>query len=230
MIRRTQKRQKNEVHIDDEGSWAISYGDMITLLLSFFVLYFSTDPKTHKDRLLNRSLLTAFSPLEEGPQKLFEESRISFGKENAESVDLTVLSQWGARLEAVGQKVIVEFPETSFFDSGKVDVSEKGKNVLEHFAEIYMPFAGSYRLAIQAYTDSKPVKNFRGRRFKDNLELSALRSVAAVRVLQKIGVPIDRMRISGYGEFIQLKMQSKTPLALARKVILVIEPAQGGQS
>ena len=42
------KREQEQIHIDTEGSWAISYGDMITLLLGFFILFFSLEPETKK--------------------------------------------------------------------------------------------------------------------------------------------------------------------------------------
>ena len=44
-------------HTDTEGTWAISYGDMITLLLSFFVIYFSTDFTEKKEKELNTGLI-----------------------------------------------------------------------------------------------------------------------------------------------------------------------------
>jgi flagellar motor protein MotB len=64
-----------------------------------------------------------------------------------------------------------------------------------------------------------------GRRFKDNLELSALRAVSAMRELQELGVPLHRMKVGGYGEIRKLAGDaSDSDLALARKLVLVIEP------
>ena len=42
--------KKNRIHSeeDSEGTWAISYGDMITLLLSFFVIFYNADFKAKK--------------------------------------------------------------------------------------------------------------------------------------------------------------------------------------
>lgn len=40
MRKRKLKKIHSQIHTDSDGSWAISYGDMITLLLSFFVIFF----------------------------------------------------------------------------------------------------------------------------------------------------------------------------------------------
>ncbi len=129
--------------------------------------------------------------------------------------------------------LIIEFNEVSFFPLGVVDLTKAGREVLSGFATSFIPFAGKYDLAIRAFTDTRPVKVKTGR-FMDNLELSALRSVAAMRILQNSGVPLRDMRIAGLGEFKlphQYEKAERTtaseevdPLRYARKVILVIEP------
>jgi hypothetical protein len=88
------------------------------------------------------------------------------------------------------------------------------------------------------------VKKEPGKRFEDNLELSALRSVSTMRVLEKAGIPFGLMRLGGWGELHQTRKnierataavapqtqpsERATPLGkgdpLSRKVVLVIEP------
>ena len=46
-LRKYRQLATEEGEIDSEGSWAISYGDMITLLLTFFILFFNM--KKHDD-------------------------------------------------------------------------------------------------------------------------------------------------------------------------------------
>jgi flagellar motor protein MotB len=53
------RRTANHLEIDTEGSWAISYGDMITLLLSFFIIFFSTDQEKDRMKAMESALLVA---------------------------------------------------------------------------------------------------------------------------------------------------------------------------
>ncbi|MCB0364481.1 MAG: hypothetical protein H6624_03515 [Bdellovibrionaceae bacterium] len=232
-IKRNLHRQQEEV--DTEGTWAISYGDMITLLLSFFVLYFTVDPKAEQQERLQKSLITN---LEAMAQPSEEESskgvRLHIGEEQASDVDEKVLAKLGAKVHQVGQRVIVEFPGISFFEVGKIAVREDAVKTLTAFAKLYTPFAGQYLLGIRAFTDNRPVIPYKSRKFSDNLELSALRSVATMRVLQTRGIPLHRMKLSGLGEFeitpeelkaAGIDWSNRDPRDLARKVVLVIEPA-----
>ena len=43
--RKWKKKYEEVEEVDSEGSWAVSYGDMVTLLLTFFIIFFTTDPK-----------------------------------------------------------------------------------------------------------------------------------------------------------------------------------------
>ncbi|MBL7686769.1 MAG: hypothetical protein JNJ49_01955, partial [Bdellovibrionaceae bacterium] len=42
---------------DSEGSWAISYGDMVTLLLCFFILFFTVNPNKDQTESVQQELL-----------------------------------------------------------------------------------------------------------------------------------------------------------------------------
>ncbi len=219
----------NEEHIDSEGSWAISYGDMITLLMSFFVLYYTVDHTKIKAANLEKSLIVR---LQEGGVKPDQDAlkqQLNIGTSQGTGVDPRIMEEFGAEVYKIGQELVIDFQNVSFFDFGQVDINRDGGKALEKFAQIYQPFAGQYQLRIQAFTDTRKVR-WDNPRFKDNLELSALRSVSSMRALQKAGLPLSRMKIAGYGELMatQEKLQKhkneKDPLKYNRKVVLVVEP------
>lgn len=227
--------------VDSEGSWAISYGDMVTLLLAFFVLFFTVDPQVEKEQALQDSLMTSLKledkNINERTPAALENSHkntnMSLGKEkDADNIESEVLHQWGAQIYSVGKRLIIDFPNTNFYSLGQIELNKDGKELLNTFVDRYMPFAGQYVLSIRAFTDSRPVIS-NGYRYKDNLELSALRAIAAMRHLQQKGIPLDRMNLAGYGvlkfteeELIEIKEKFKIddPMSYSRKVVLVIEP------
>jgi len=231
---KTLRRGRKFDHVDTEGSWAISYGDMITLLLSFFVLYFTVDHNRVRTKQLHNSLLVRL--VESGVNEASHPAAradLKVGDNPGDGIDPTILLKAGAKVHEIGDQLVIEFQDVSFFPLGVVDLTKPGKEVLSNFALSFIPFAGKYDLAVRAFTDTRPVKSKTGR-FTDNLELSALRSVAAMRILQSAGVPLQDMRIAGLGEFKLPNVtgdKSRTtasevidPLRYARKVILVIEP------
>lgn len=237
------RREAESAEVDTEGSWAISYGDMITLLLTFFILFFSTDPQKDRMAAIEKSLLMRLS---EGARAPGSEvagqaaEAAATGSQTAATPGVEELPISNAKVHKVEDRLMIEFPDVSFFDLGKVELTTRGRQELQSFVGKYLPFAGTYKLSIRAFTDTKKVIQLPNRRFNDNLELSALRAVAAMRTLQSAGIPLDRMRIGGYGELHQtaqdLAKIRRTPageatavsekeiFALSRKVVLVVEP------
>jgi chemotaxis protein MotB len=221
------KNRLNRYHssheVDTEGSWAISYGDMITLLLTFFILFFTADKfqmqkqlrldiKAKQDDVLNK--LTAS----------IEESLETLSSKKA---------QVQGKVFRSGQKLYVEFSGVSFFPSGKVTLREEAKQALNEFYNAFSPHMGNHILSIRAFTDPRKVKQTEKRAFKDNLELSALRSIEVMRYMQKSGIPLGNMKLSGYGEMelrpeaiSQIPVEERTPSsihALSRTTVLIIE-------
>lgn len=212
----------------DEGTWALSYGDMITLLLSFFVIFFTTDSKKEKVEKLNRHM----SFIMEGPLSataIDESIKRSNNKEPFPVLDLA-----NVKVTEVDDQLVVSFGKISFFQSGSTELHEKGKMVLRAFAQKFQPYIGNYRVSVKGFTDRKKVivsKKFI-RKYVDNLELSALRSISAMRILQTAGVPLNRMEIAGIGEMNVInsilaeteKMDETEINALSRTIIIVIKP------
>lgn len=138
-----------------------------------------------------------------------------------------------AEVKKDGEKLVINFPGESFFRSGSTDINKRGMDLLDKFAKVYTPYSGKTTLNIIGYSDATPVTS-KYRRYKDNLELSVLRAVAAQRVLQKAGIPIKQTRLMGFGvKDNLLKEESakdeRRKLALSRKIMLVVEPIEGGQ-
>ena len=241
------KRRSTDEHeeVDAEGSWAVSYGDMVTLLLTFFILFFSTEP-TKKDsqrQALKISLIETLQknssqPVVRAPKGVASMSTMS-SNANEVGMDSEVLKAWNGVAHDMGNHVVIDFPQVSFFRSGKVDLTAEGAVALKQFVQVYMPYAGNYTLSVRAFTDTKQVKAIKNRKFEDNLELSALRAVAGMRVLQHSGIPLDRIKLGGYGEstITAKELESVAPqmrglasdkeaLSLARRIVLVIEPEE----
>ncbi len=63
-MRRRRRPASDKKKQNHEGTWAISYGDMITLLLGFFVLFYSTEPIGKGDAQLTESLIERMKDLD----------------------------------------------------------------------------------------------------------------------------------------------------------------------
>ena len=78
-------------NIDTEGSWAISYGDMITLLLSFFVLFYTVDPQAEKQQSMQDQIAAELEGLEKVNSTKANKNIMNLGKEAGESVQEMVI-------------------------------------------------------------------------------------------------------------------------------------------
>jgi flagellar motor protein MotB len=229
---------ESDGEVDSEGSWAISYGDMVTLLLAFFILFFTVDPQRDRAAKMHAAVLLALDTkaknlhLDRG-----HDDQIRAGEERQVGIDEQFLKRLHGVPHQIGNKILVEFPDISFYRTAEVKLTKDGDQALARFAKAFMPFVGSYTIGIRAYTDRRGVKQIANRPFRDNLELSALRSIATMRSLQRSGIPISQITLGGYGELSataeeirRLPSSSKlNELDLARKVVLVLQmPGRDG--
>lgn len=249
LIRKIQAKYPHD-EVDSEGSWAISYGDMITLLLTFFIIFFSIKPEDRKPASTNvdgmtmalmKALQTDRKVNVEITSTTLSDVEDVLPNQQYTSGDLTAVSEKilkdiKGKVHLKNREILIEFPNVSFFNSAKIDVTAKGELALIDFAKVFLPYMGHFNVGIRAYTDNRKVRQDSNERFKDNLELSALRGVAAMRVLQRSGLPLEKIKVGGYGELretarilasatdVENAKESINSLSLSRKIVLVIEP------
>lgn len=222
-VRNKLKERQHSAEI--ENSWELSYGDMITLLLAFFVMFFNIKSETVNMKLIKKDLDQYFSQKHDKREPTSEDNP---GKDQGpQKANLPVISsqvQNSLKIQSniYGQNVLVDFPGIEFFKSGRVDLTKEGKQALEEFTKAVSNHLGSFRLVVRGYTDTTPLKHSR---FKDNLELSAARSIAAIRFMSKQGVDTQYMRIAGYGESDGSREVQATS-ANQRKISIVLEPLE----
>ena len=204
-----------------DNHWAISYGDMITLLLGFFVLFFNIKSQVVDLTLVKKDLDEYFSA-KAGPVQKNAEAQQD-GKVSSPLYSEDVQNSLKIKSNMEGERILVEFPGVSFFRSGNHILTKEGKEALTDFSKAINKHLGSFRLIVRGYTDDAPLRT--QKKYKDNLELSAFRSISAIRFLHDQGMTLNSMRIAGYGESSASRAALDRDLAsLQRKVVIVIEP------
>ncbi len=215
------RREKQAPEGDHNSNWAISYGDMVTLLLAFFVLFFSVSKTSSEIKIVDKALKQEFNHFS------FPTPDLTWGKQDrfptSELMEFDEIS--GLKTVTQGNKLIVEFPKVSFFTPGSFVLTDDGEKMLKKAGYVLKNFTGKMRIVVRGYTDNKPVKIKSNRIYKDNLELSALRAISALRLLNSEGIPYHLLRIGGYGETDKGKAITDSEIRkYDRKIVLVIEP------
>ncbi len=109
------------------------------------------------------------------------------------------LGEYKAKLEMTERGLVLTFLAEVFFDSGKAEVRQEGKGVLNKVAKVLKEDVPASLVAIEGHTDSDPIKHSD---WKSNWELSTARALAVLHYfVDEGGVTPDRLSAVGYGEY-----------------------------
>jgi len=185
-------------------AWMLTYSDLITQLLIFFVLFMtlSTLQKQRvKEMILplvggkgtivqEKSAEKVIPPIINEPQMLKAQQQILlYAKQK------NLAEEIRTRLDERG--LIITFAEKAMFEIGKADILPQARVHLETLSKILKPIPNNVR--VEGHTCNIPIHNAR---FASNWELSAARAVNVTRFLvEKTGFPPARISAAGYGEY-----------------------------
>ncbi len=200
-------------------AWLAAFGDLMSLLLCFFVLLLSMssmDAKKISEAI--GSLSGAMSVLEGGTkteiskQRIQEATPIESQDETSEVVNKVQQAVGEANemmekghgpaisLEEAQEGFVIELPASLLFKSGSATIeNEDALLFLKRVALIIEELPRSMQVSVQGHTDNQgPGTNSP---FKDNWELSSARAISVLQELLLDGVDPTRISASGFAEF-----------------------------
>jgi len=192
---------------DGGGSmrWLLTYADMITLLLAFFVIMYAVskvDAKKYKT--FASSVQTAFGnpialPREPIPAPIRPRADplIEILDQLRSNLDEADLREGRIQIERTPDAILLRFQDTVFFERGKAELGPEARGILDVVAGAVADLPNS--IEAEGHTDLLPI---RSARFPSNWELSVARATAVVRYLAlSHGISPLRLSARGLGEF-----------------------------
>jgi len=213
----TNKRRILPKDDDDErggDDWMMTYGDLMTQLVCFFVLLMSFSVMSSvkyreavvslNEALSGTGVLPAWrdvvgdlprSMISSSPDDPLSQLKAAIDQSVAES---NMSSNVDTEMRKEGLVITLREKEPSvFFDSADARVKEEAQPILDQIGRILKDLPNDIR--VEGHTDSRPIHTLR---FPSNWELSTMRATNVLRHLrQRSGILPERLSAAGYGPY-----------------------------
>ena len=187
----------------EDTSWMLTYGDIITLLMIFFVLMFSSSKLSEEkfDKVaqsINQSLnRPGPDPETEVPQTVTVPPL-----QNAQRLLDQMISERDLSMEMTTtltpSGLVIELSSNSFFESGSAVIKQSMVKSLEELSYIIQEFpTQDYQVDVEGHTDNVPISTAQ---FPSNWELSALRAINVAHIFESAGMPRERLAAIAYAD------------------------------
>lgn len=178
-------------HDEGEGSWLVSYADMMTLLVGFFVILmsFSSVDQEKFDQIRKEATKTFGGTYQQPFADMANQIKGTLDKRG-------LGDQFVVKESPVG--VDISFLGTVFFNTGEADIKPEGLVLLRDLLPVLKTEASGFDVMIEGHTDDVPLAP-KGE-VRSNWELSSLRACRVLSVFEQAGFPRIRLTAVGYGE------------------------------
>jgi len=234
----------DELEADDEADWMMTYADMVTLLLTYFIVMYAMmsfkqhDFEVYVERLKEQieKVEVAIPGSTQGVKLLDyllkkpKDKKVtirSFTGITAKEIidDVQAVVQKNGLQKNVGittehNKIVIRVSGGTFFKSGKGKLNPMAALVLDDIAQVIESYP-EYRVNIHGHTDDLPIKS---KKFPSNWELSSMRATSVLRYLIARGVHSSRLAATGNADSVPLvPNDSHANRAKNRRVEFVLE-------
>ncbi len=187
-----------ENKIDYSASWLITYSDMITIILCFFIVFFTFSAKENSMlHEIKNTLDQENKALKDEQESLMnllfgnskdKEDFLSFLKENNLDDSIDIIENTSG--------ITIRFKDSVLFPSGKADISREGNLILSEIAKNLKKIDN--KIVVEGHTDNRPIKNSK---YPSNWELSVDRAIYVAKYLiDDEGIDKNRISVSGFGD------------------------------
>lgn len=199
-------------------AWQTTYGDMITLMLCFFVMLFNpTEVDITQLATITQSLQMKETDTTSGGMSLsvgqladlgnninslpaMEKGRsLANAKKKAVSLFAPDIKSNKIAVTSDERGLIITLASDSFFEEGSADLNiDDTRETLLRLSQFFQDAElANRRFRIEGHTDNTPVQN---ELFKSNWELSAGRAMNTLHYLSDYGVNESQFSIAGYAD------------------------------
>lgn len=187
----------------EDTSWMLTYGDIITLLMIFFVLMFSSSKLSEEkfDKVaqsINESLNRPGPDPEADPTQAPTIPPLQSAQTLLDQMikDRDLEMEMETTLTPSG--LMIELSSNSFFQSGSADIKPTMIKSLVDLGQIIQDFpTEDYQVDVEGHTDNVPISTVQ---FPSNWELSALRAVNVAHIFEDNGMPRERIAAIAYAD------------------------------
>jgi chemotaxis protein MotB len=206
------RKRKPPVQPAGSPEWMTTYGDMVTLLLCFFILLYSYSViDVQKFAQIISSIQVSFL----GEKGIMEQS---IEPSKGEMIELSLdhkfqdvlvtyqtvkeyLKEEGleqdVKIRIEDRGVVLEIEDRILFDSARADIRREAEQMLVKVAGILAKLPN--KILVEGHTDNIPINTVF---FPSNWELSVARAVRVVRFLSEaVNLPSERFIATGYGQY-----------------------------
>ncbi len=171
-----------------EEGWLLSYADLITNLLLFFVVLLSA-ANLSKSKMQQITKAISGEEQPESLESIQKEIEKKITEKSLQDVVQTRIQDEGLELSLNSGFV---------FDSGRANLRLEFEAPLLSMLETLKPYSSKYHFAVEGHTDSTPIVG--GGQFISNWDLSAARALVVRERLEGAGVDRTRIRVEGYAD------------------------------
>jgi len=165
----------------NKDRWMVSYMDVLTILLIFFVAAAAQSAMPHP--------VPEKVPEKTPEQKAQPHSQLFESQQKLASLGLDL------KMEPRG--LVISLPQTILFGSGDDAVSAEARATVEQIAAVLREIPN--KVSLVGHADAVPIHN---RRFKNNWELAAARSLRLLELLgHDCGIDESRLSVSSFSSF-----------------------------
>ncbi|TCW60305.1 flagellar motor protein MotB [Treponema sp. J25] len=222
--------------------WLVTYSDMVTLLLCFFVALFNV---SEVDEVQLQQMISALNNLGMGPAEggatltagksadlgntimslpsMEKGKSLSTAKKKATSLFAPEIKSNKVRISSDERGLVITLASDAFFRpaSAEINIEETRDILLRLGSLLNSPDLAGRKFRIEGHTDSMPVDP--AGPWPSNWELSAARSINVLKFLTDIGIEEKRFQVAGFADTVPLA-SNDTPEGRAynRRVDIVI--------
>jgi chemotaxis protein MotB len=188
----THFHKKTEHEEDGTDAWLMTYADMITLILCFFVIMLSvSEPKTEKFEKLKQQLTGGFI------EKTVEIPLKSTFQEFQKIIEDQAVER-DASVERHGNVIQFEMGGNMLFEAGSATLKPEAYTLIDKMVVTLLNSGmKNYTVDVEGHTDNTAVTNAQ---FASNWELSAARSAAVVRLMLEKGIAAPALKVVGFAD------------------------------